>query len=82
MATHPAKRSGLGLEIKTFKGREDGKTYMVFRTAGGSYHTFVETEAKAEARDCSGAGDTTRQYWGSIWNGSDDSCRTELRQSP
>jgi hypothetical protein len=66
--THPAKRSGFELEVRTFKGGESGKTYVVFRTAGGSYHAFVETEAKAAARDCGGDGQNTRQYWDSIWN--------------
>ena len=40
------KRQGVGLEMKTFKGN-DQQNYLVFRTPKGSYHVFLEVEAKA-----------------------------------
>jgi hypothetical protein len=39
------KRQGVGLEMKTFKGN-DKQNYLVFRTPKGSYHVFLEVEAK------------------------------------
>lgn len=61
------KRKGVGLEMRTFHG-EDGSTYLVFRTSGGAYHVFVETEAKQAALHC-GASDegNTRSMWASLW---------------
>ena len=62
------KREGRSLEIKTFLG-QDGNNYLVFRTLDGSFHTFVEVEAKQAARECGAAeGANTRQMWESIWN--------------
>jgi hypothetical protein len=62
-----AKRAGFGLQIQTFTGKS-GKTYTVFKTTKGSYHAFVETEAKRAARDCGARGDkNTRDLWKSIW---------------
>ena len=53
--------------MRTYAGK-DGRNYLVFRTAGGSFHTFVETEAKQAARDCGvGITGTTRQMWTSLW---------------
>jgi hypothetical protein len=66
MKKFKAKRRGLGLEVETFTGKS-GQVYMVFHAPGGSYHVFVETEAKAAARDCGGKGKNTRQYWDSLW---------------
>lgn len=67
------KRQGASLEIKTFDG-SDGNRYVVFRTLDGSYHTFVEVEAKeVEAKDAArkcgaeGTNLNTRQMWESIW---------------
>ena len=42
--------------------------YLVFRTLDGSYHAFVEVEAKQAAREC-GAAElaNTREMWKSIW---------------
>jgi len=39
------KKKGLGLEMKTFAGR-DGSSYLIFRTRSGSFHAFLEVEAK------------------------------------
>ena len=46
-----------------------GDRFPVLRTLDGSFHTFVEVEAKQAAREC-GATDegNTRQMWESIWN--------------
>jgi hypothetical protein len=62
-----AKRSGYGLEMQTFKGAS-GRSYIVFKTREGGFHTFVETEAKDAARDCGGEQQgNTRQQWQSLW---------------
>jgi hypothetical protein len=62
------KRRGVGLDIKTFAGR-DGRSYLVFRTPSGSFHTFVETEAKDAARECGDAvKGNTRRMWKDIWS--------------
>jgi hypothetical protein len=61
------KKKGLGLEIRTFKG-DDGNSYLVFRSTAGSYHVFVEVEAKEAARKCGATKESTpRQLWGEIW---------------
>jgi hypothetical protein len=62
------KRRGTGLEMRTFYG-VDGRAYLVFRTASGSFHTFVETEAKQASRECGTprASGTTRQMWSALW---------------
>jgi hypothetical protein len=61
------KRAGFGLEAKTFTGKS-GRTYIVFRSANGSFHAFAEVEAKEAARDCGAApGHNTRSEWESRW---------------
>lgn len=68
MKTVKAKKSGSGLEFRTFKGGS-GQSYTVLKTLDGSYHVLVETEAKQAARDCGATGDkNTRQLWQSLWN--------------
>ena len=66
MKRHVGKRESRGLQMKTFTGKS-GKSYLVFRTTKGSYHTFVEVEAKRAARDCGGKGTNTRAIWKSVW---------------
>ena len=62
------KRKGVGLEIKTFKGR-GGKTYIVFRAQNRAFHVFQEVEAKQAARDCgSRPQGNTRVMWNELWN--------------
>ena len=67
--TIKVKRTGAGLEIKSFPGKK-GETYIVFRLPDGAFHVFVETEAKQAARNCgSTKSDTnTREYWKQIWD--------------
>jgi hypothetical protein len=61
------KKLGLGLETRSFHGK-DGRTYLVFRTAEGSYHVFAEVEAKEAARQCGAMKEAnTRQVWGEVW---------------
>jgi hypothetical protein len=61
------KRKGAALEMRTYRGR-DGLTYLVFRTAKGAFHTFVETEAKQAARECGTRVEgTTQQMWSARW---------------
>ena len=67
---HPKKRSGLGLEMRTFTGKKSKTTYLVVRTPkrfGHSYHVFVEQQAKAAARDCGAAEDQTNEMWSKVW---------------
>lgn len=61
------KREGFGLEMKTFAGK-DGNAYLVLRTATGSFHVFMEVEAKEAARQCGATQElNTRQMWASVW---------------
>jgi len=54
---------------------------LVFRTLEGSFHAFVEVEAKEAARDCGVAeGANTRTMWESIWNQPGDA--TEAGEGP
>jgi hypothetical protein len=58
-----AKKKGLGLEAKTFIGKQ-GSSYLVFRSLDGSYHAFVEVEAKQAARERGATeGPNTRKMW-------------------
>ena len=64
------KMQRFGLEIRSFAGK-DG-TYIVFRTSGGSFHTFAEVEAKQAAREGGAELEgTTRQMWESLWDKAD-----------
>ena len=57
------KRHGVGLEMKTFEGKE-GQNYLAFRTAKGSDHVFVEVDAKEAAEHCGIPRiGNTRQMW-------------------
>lgn len=59
--------AGLGMEMRSFKGK-DGNAYLVFRTEDGAYHTFVEVEAKQAARECGAEeGANTQSMWKSLW---------------
>jgi hypothetical protein len=63
------KRRGLNLEAKSFIGK-DGRNYLVFKSTQGSYHAFVEIEAKQAARDCGATVEkNTREMWKSVWKG-------------
>jgi hypothetical protein len=63
------KRGGFALEMKTFDG-QDGNSSLVFRTGTGSFHVFMEVEAKEAARQCgSTAEKNTRGMWSDIWRG-------------
>jgi hypothetical protein len=67
-----SKRTGTELSMRTFHGKE-GQAFLVFRTGKGSFHTFVETEAKQAARDCGVSKEgTTRQMWSSLWSDIDE----------
>lgn len=63
------KRKGAGLGLRTFIGKS-GKTYLVLRTNGNSYHTFVETQAKEAALDCGIQAGHTRVRWKELWENS------------
>lgn len=66
MAIKP-KKQGLGLEMKTFKGK-GGRSYLVFRTKQGAFHVFLEVEAKDAARDCgTKTKGNTRTMWKGLW---------------
>ena len=62
------KKHGASLEIRTFQGQDDC-SYLVLRTTKGSYHVFVEVEAKQAARECGATvEDNTRKMWEQVWN--------------
>ncbi len=67
MAILKPKKQGYGLKTKTIRGKS-GQSYVVHRTQEGSFHVFVEVEAKAAAVDC-GAPKTgnTRSQWEAVW---------------
>jgi hypothetical protein len=46
------KRANAGLPIRTFQSPDGKSTYLVFKQSDGSYHTFVEVEAKDAAVHC------------------------------
>ena len=77
MKKHTAKREGLGLEFRAFKGKS-GKSYMVFRTTKGSYHAFAEVNAKDAAIDCGSPKGNTRAQWKAVW----DAYHQVRRQEP
>lgn len=61
------KRRGFNLDVKSFAGK-DGRNYIVFRSTRGSYHAFVEVEAKQAARECGAAAEkNTREMWKGVW---------------
>lgn len=49
-----AKKRGLGLEMGTVAG-QDGRSYLVFRTARGAYHVFAKVEARVSRPEKAGA---------------------------
>ena len=60
------------LDVRTFKSKKDKRIrYLVFKSARGEYHTFVEVEAKQAAKNCGAkdvAGDdNTRSLWRELW---------------
>lgn len=61
------KKKGLNLEAKTFIGKS-GRSYLVFKTLGGGFHVFVETQAKDAAEDCGAERIETRRDWRSLWH--------------
>ena len=66
MALKP-KKSGFGLDVRSFTGK-DGRSYLVFRTTKGSFHVFGEVEAKEAARQSGATVEkNTRAMWQSIW---------------
>jgi hypothetical protein len=69
MANITPKKRRLGLEMRTFKG-DDGRTYLVFRTARGAYHVFTEVEAKEAAGQCGATKEgKMNQMWDAVWQG-------------
>ncbi len=61
------KKSGLGLDIKTFAG-SSGTNYIVFRTKQGAFHVFSEVEAKEAANDCGAKSKgNSRDKWKELW---------------
>jgi hypothetical protein len=69
MPKTPGKQKRRGLGLETFRGT-NGQNYLIFRTPTGSYHAFVEIEAKQAARDCGAKKEsTTHQMWGDLWRG-------------
>jgi len=64
--------AGIGLDIRTYKGIS-GASYLVFKTADGSFHSYKAVEANEAAIDC-GADyiaepeNATTTLWAKIWD--------------
>jgi hypothetical protein len=66
--TEKPKKIGLGLEIKTFRGKS-GRAYLVFRTQEGAFHVFTEVSTEESAVDCGAEKNrSVDERWKSIWN--------------
>lgn len=64
---HP-KRRGFELESRTFHTL-DKRAILVFKTPEGSYHAFLEMDAKEAAKALNPeAHGNTRSIWGKIWD--------------
>ena len=62
------KMQGTGLEMKIFRGRDEN-SYLILKTQKGSYHAFMEVEAKQAARECGSSQEAhTRTMWKVIWD--------------
>jgi len=65
------KRKSNGIQFRTFESEDEKNTYIVFKESDGSYHTFVEVEAKDAAIHCGSTIDrkeNTRIHWNDLWN--------------
>ena len=65
------KRKSNGIQFRTFESDDGKNTYIVFKESDGSYHTFVEVEAKDAAIHCGSELDrneNTRSHWNALWN--------------
>lgn len=70
MAEITLKKDGFGLALKTFESSDGKNTYLVLKESDGSYHAFVEVEAKDAALNCGSTLDReeiTRKHWDSLW---------------
>ena len=54
------KKTGFGLEMSSFIGKKTKNSYIMFKSLGGSYHAFMEVEAKDAIIDCLGGGERKR----------------------
>lgn len=65
------KKRTNGIQFRTFESEDGKNTYIVFKESNGSYHTFVEVEAKDAAIHCGSSLDrneNTRSHWGELWS--------------
>lgn len=65
------KRKSNGIQFRTFESEDEKNTYIVSKESDGSYHTFVEVEAKDAAIHCGSTLDrneNTRSHWNDLWN--------------
>lgn len=64
------KKGNTGLPVRTFNSSDGKNTYLVFKQIDGSYHAFVEVEAKDAAMSCGselGKNKQTRSHWNKLW---------------
>jgi len=62
------KRPNDALEIRTFTSKDKKRKYLILKTPKGTYHAFVEVDAKIAAKDCgSPRKPRTRQFWDALW---------------
>jgi hypothetical protein len=70
MAEITLKKDGFGLALKAFQSCDGKNTYLVLKESDGSYHAFVEVEAKDAAVNCGSTlnrDEITRKHWDSLW---------------
>jgi hypothetical protein len=66
---HKSKKRGVELGTRLFRDSSD-KAYLVFKTAGGSFHVFAEIEAKEAAERCGAKREpnrNVRSMWNELW---------------
>jgi len=63
------KRSAEAIEIRTFTSKDRKSKYLILKTPKGTYHAFVEVDAKMAAKDCGSPRKTrTKQFWDALWD--------------
>jgi len=63
------KRANDAIEIRTFSSKDKKRKYLILKTPKGTYHAFVEVDAKIAAKDCGSARKArTKQFWDALWD--------------
>jgi len=63
------KRPADALEIRTFTSTDKKRKYLILKTPKGTYHAFVEVDAKLASKDCGSPRKArTKQFWDALWS--------------